>query len=275
MKQIVKSAQVLETQHVVPDVLVPADNLLPQAYARAALRDYTDVPCQLDEPECDYCEESGHAKANCYTKRRQLRSCFSCGLEGHISRNCPRKRSAEIDDPHETPRRSHAVSKCQFCGNGFHLIAQCVEFQQRCMACIWCGSLEHESFWCEHKPTFGSGNGRPPVGVRSTVNAPHLHSSMTARLESDLVASYKVPITVGSVVVNALVDTGSSVSMATSGILILDSVPGLYNQLRPSSVAAVTSVSGTNVNVVSEVIIPLEIGPLVSSPHRVIIVRRV
>lgn len=103
---------------------------------------------------CNHCGKLGHTETNCFVKRVV---CHSCGTEGHMMRNCPRRNTNQG----RSAGTINSVPKCGFCGAGQHVLAECEMFRQRCMSCVWCGSVQHESYKCSEKPS-SSGNCKQP-----------------------------------------------------------------------------------------------------------------
>ena len=99
--------------------------------------------------------------------------CYNCQGQGHYARDCTQRSSRssgndsgtggrnDLRGNRGTARRSSPENPpsflCMFCGIKGHVFADCEKFQRRCMACNWCGSIDHVSHQCPNKPG-GSGN---------------------------------------------------------------------------------------------------------------------
>ena len=138
LEQVVRLAGVLESQ------LTRAAN---RAGAAGVETPRTDEPPRRNgagarAPVCGSCGRVGHEESACLRGRN---GCFTCGEVGHFARECSK-----------TPRRRAPVTGCDFCGKGPHSLASCEMFMRRCMACNWCGGMDHPSCECKQKPKSGN-----------------------------------------------------------------------------------------------------------------------
>ena len=145
LDQIVKLATILEDgsrfggnpSNIWP---VAAVDTTPRATAQTGFR-------------CFQCGEYGHMRHQCtVTQSRGSKKCFKCGLEGHFAREC-RSRVA-----HSMPN-SNLKASCGFCGKINHALMNCQQFKEKFLKCVWCGSLDHESYKCSHNPSQGAQSG--------------------------------------------------------------------------------------------------------------------
>lgn len=151
LNQIVRLATVLENQNASWGGLKPVEVLPVSVVSDEKKPDFR------SSVQCDFCGKRGHAESDCFAKEVV---CHSCGSRGHYRRNCPKKGGSTKND-RRVDGVVNIVPNCEFCGNGKHVLANCDLFKRRCMSCVWCGSLEHESYKCLMKPS-GSGNARRP-----------------------------------------------------------------------------------------------------------------
>lgn len=121
--------------------------------------------------------------------------------------------------------------------------------------------------------TFGFGKRQTAGVLRETLACEHVESvgpSLNSIGRSRVAATYHVPVNIHGKLFNGLVDTGATITMAASSLL--DAVPSLYDSLRAPSVGPVTGVSGTQLELIGEVWVPICVGNLVSAPHRILVV---
>ena len=46
-----------------------------------------------DKRKCNFCGTEGHIAKDCRKRKRKLGECFHCGETGHISKDCPKKQT--------------------------------------------------------------------------------------------------------------------------------------------------------------------------------------
>ena len=96
---------------------------------------------------CSVCLKHGSVKGD-YIESDVV---CNCGRLGQMVGNCPNKQRRI-----NSAESSNVLTICEFCGLGVHSLASCDVFKRRCFACVWCGSIDHESFMCSHKPYSGN-----------------------------------------------------------------------------------------------------------------------
>ena len=147
LSEVVRLATILESQNV-------SWNRSGSGQVSAVVEDeYLDRSFERKTMVCSYCNKPGHVEKNCFARKASNIKCYHCGRSGHMVRNCPDKQHRD------TAAEDQVVvsAVCDFCGLGRHSLANCEVFKRRCFACVWCGSVDHESFRCAQKPT-SSGN---------------------------------------------------------------------------------------------------------------------
>ena len=82
--------------------------------------------------------------------------------------------------------------------------------------------------------------------------------------------SYHIPLVIGGVAVEALVDTGATVTLASASLI--KSIPGFGQLMGAPSIPCVTGVGGSNLVLLGEINVPITVGSFSSAPHRILVV---
>ena len=88
--------------------------------------------------------------------------------------------------------------------------------------------------------------------------------------KTSVALSYHVPVAVGGVSVDALIDTGATVTLASTSFM--KSIPDFEQFMGTPSVRCVTGVGGSNLVLRGEINLPIKIGGFSSAPHRILVV---